>query len=88
MQKQLTALTLRLLVAALPIFPATGDTQQAPPASVHWAYSAYFGTGWYRVAGDRDVYVVRMSPRWALSEPVLDADSNKSIGIYLKARYR
>ena len=85
MQKQLTALTLRLLVAALPIFPATGDTQQAPPASVHWAYSAYFGTGWYRVAGDRDVYVVRMSPRWALSEPVLDADSNKSIGIYLKA---
>jgi len=85
MQEPLTALTLRLLVAALPLLPATGETQGTTPATLHWAYSAYFGTGWYSVAGDRDVYVVRMTPRWALSEPGLDADSKRSIGIYLKA---
>lgn len=85
MQRPLTALTLRLLVATLPLFPATGGAQEAAPASVHWAYSAYFGTGWYSVSGDRDVFVVRMTPRWALSEPVLDADGNRSVGIYFKA---
>lgn len=85
MQRPLTALALRLLVATLPLFPATGGAQEAAPASVHWAYSAYFGTGWYSVSGDRDVFVVRMTPRWALSEPVLDADGNRSVGIYFKA---
>jgi len=85
MQRTLTALTLRLLVAGLALFPATGETQETAPVSVHWAYSAYFGTGWYRVFGDRDVFVVRMTPRWDFSKPVLDADGSRSVGIYLKA---
>lgn len=52
---------------------------------MHWAYSAYFGTGWYSVSGDRDVYVVRMTARWDLADPVLDADGDRSVGIYFKA---
>ena len=85
MQRFLTASILRLLAAFLVLSPATGKTQETGPSPVHWAYSAYFGTGWYSVSGDRDVYVVRMTARWALSDPVLDADGNRSAGIYIKA---
>jgi len=74
-----------LLAASLVLAPATGEPQETGPSPVHWAYSAYFGTGWYSVSGDRDVYVVRMTARWTLSEPTLDADGNRSVGIYLKA---
>ncbi len=35
---------------------------------VHWAYSAYFGTGWYRVRDGQDVFVLRSSPRWELDD--------------------
>ena len=74
-----------LLAASLVLAPATGEPQETGPSPVHWAYSAYFGTGWYSVSGDRDVFVVRMTTRWAFSEPALDADGNRSVGIYLKA---
>ena len=85
MQRHLTASILRLLAAFLVLLPATGELQETGPSPVHWAYSAYFGTGWYSVSGDRDVYVVRMTARWALSDPVLDAEGNRSVGIYIKA---
>ncbi|MCK5326255.1 MAG: hypothetical protein KAJ57_09600, partial [Woeseiaceae bacterium] len=64
MQRLLTASILRLLAAFLVLLPATGEPQETGPSPVHWAYSAYFGSGWYRVSGDRDVFVVRMTPRW------------------------
>jgi len=85
MQKHLTAPTLGLLAASLVLMPTTGETQETGPSPVHWAYSAYFGTGWYSVAGDRDVFVVRMTPRWTLKEPSLDADGGRRLGIYVKA---
>lgn len=83
MRRALTAPALKLLVAAL-LLPTATSAQEQTPASVHWAYSAYFGTGWYRVAGDRDVYVVRMTPRWTWGEPSLDEDGNRSLGLYFK----
>jgi hypothetical protein len=73
----------RLLALAL-LLPAATLAQESPPASVHWAYSAYFGTGWYRVSADRDVFVVRMTPRWSFSEPSLDEEGNRSVGLYFK----
>lgn len=79
-----TALALKLLAAAL-LLPAAAFAQESPSASVHWAYSAYFGTGWYRVSGDRDVFVLRMTPRWAWSEPSLDEDGSRKVGLYFKA---
>jgi len=43
----------------------TSAHAQDPEASpVHWAYSSYFGTGWYRIKDDRDVYVLRAAPHW------------------------
>lgn len=76
---------LLILVAVTMLVPAAALGQDQDTVSIHWAYSAYFGTGWYRVADDRDVFVVRMTPRWTLSEPSLDDSGNRKVGIYLKA---
>lgn len=74
---------LQLIAALLMLATATVAAQETEP-SPHWAYSAYFGTGWYRVSGDRDVYVFRMTPRWDWSEASLDADGNREFGFYFK----
>lgn len=58
--------------------------QDPVPASVHWAYSAYFGTGWYRVADDRDVFIIRMTPRWTLSDTSIAPDGDRTNGVYAK----
>ena len=57
--------------------------QEPDISSVHWAYSSYFGTGWYEVDGDRDVYVLGMTPRWDLREPDFTADGTRTIGVEL-----
>ena len=63
---------------------AAAQAQETTEHAVHWAYSSYFGTGWYQVSGDRDVFVIRMTPRWELSEAELADDGTKSIGIELR----
>ncbi len=84
MQRFLTAPILGLLAVSLVLLPATGAAQETGPSPVHWAYSAYFGSGWYRVSGDRDVFVVRMTPRWTWSDASLDANGSRAIGTYFK----
>lgn len=83
MQEAPTAPICRLSVV-LVLLSAAALAQESPQAFVHWAYSAYFGTGWYRVAGDRDVYVLRMTPSWRWAEPSLDHDGNRNVGLYFK----
>lgn len=51
------------------------------PNAVHWAYSSYFGTGWYKVRDERDVFVLRLAPKWVLREANLSDDGERSIGI-------
>lgn len=48
-----------------------------------WAYSAYFGTGWYRLADSRDVFVAQYAPRRTLAEPAL-VDGGRDIGLWLE----
>lgn len=57
--------------------------QESDISSVHWAYSSYFGTGWYEVDGDRNVYVLSTTPRWELREPALTEDGLRAIGVEL-----
>ena len=85
MHVALTVPLRNLLAACLLLLASAGAAQEDSSASVHWAYSAYFGTGWYRVSGDRDVFVVRMTPRWTWAEPALDEDGNRKVGLYFKA---
>ena len=49
--------------------------------SVHWAYSSYFGTGWYRIDNQRNVFVLRTTPRWELREPAIAEDGTRTMGI-------
>jgi len=84
MQRVMNVPISQLIAALLMLAPAAVWSQETAPSSVHWAYSAYFGSGWYSVAGDRDVFVVRMTPRWELSDATLDDDGNRAVGIYLK----
>lgn len=64
-------------------FPVTTLAQEQPPANVHWAYSSYFGTGWYSVDGDRDVFIFRVAAQWELQEPAFE-DGERRLGWYLK----
>lgn len=60
----------------------TSAHAQDPEASpVHWAYSSYFGTGWYRIKDDRDVYVLRAAPHWMFREASLDESGERTIGV-------
>ena len=51
---------------------------------VHWGYASYFGTGWYSVGNELDVFAVRAAPRWNWGEPGLDGEGNREIGIELR----
>ena len=52
--------------------------------SVHWAYSSYFGTGWYEIRDNRDVYVLRVAPRWRLRESGFTTAGERTVGVDLK----
>ena len=51
---------------------------------VHWSYASYFGTGWYSVGNNLDVFAIRAAPRWHWGEAALDDDGNRDIGIELR----
>ena len=72
---------LYLTILLLPF--AGARAQESSGNAVHWAYSSYFGTGWYQVSGDRDVYVLRMTPRWEPREADIAEDGVRTIGIEL-----
>jgi len=62
---------------------ADAAAQEVSSSSVHWAYSSYFGSGWYRVSGDRDVFVLRMTPRWDLRDADFAEDGTRTTGVEL-----
>lgn len=84
--KRISAKRLSQLVASVFLLPAVEPlcAQEQTGATVHWAYSAYFGSGWYQVNGARDVFVLRTTPRWELREAEIAEDGTRSIGIELK----
>lgn len=48
---------------------------------VHWATAAFFGTGWYSVSGNREVFVFRIPPRQVLREAGWDESGGRRIGL-------
>ncbi len=71
-------------IAFLGAFACAGQAaaQDESDTPVPWAYSAYFGTGWYRLTDGRDVFVMQGTPGWTLTEPAL-TDRGRTIGIRL-----
>ena len=74
---------LRLLssVACLLLACAPSGAQETTLSSIHWAYSSYFGSGWYKIGGDQEVFVVRMTPRWEKQEAHFSEDGERTVGI-------
>jgi len=62
---------------------AEAAAQEVSSSSVHWAYSSYFGSGWYRVSGDRNVFVLRTTPRWVLCDANFAEDGTRTTGVEL-----
>jgi len=74
---------LRFLVCTACLFLSLAEAraQDVNADRVHWAYSSYFGTGWYQVGGDRDAYVLRMTPRKEFRKADIADDGKRTIGI-------
>jgi hypothetical protein len=66
-----------LLLAALLILPATAQEEEESRGNIHWAYANYFGTGWYSIGNDRDVFVLKASKRWSGDEAGFDDDGTR-----------
>ncbi|NNK99232.1 MAG: hypothetical protein HKO88_09290 [Xanthomonadales bacterium] len=71
------------------VFSVKGETQTQPTASpdydpIHWAYSSFFGTGWYRIKDSRSVFVLRIPPRQTLRESFIDDAGERRIGIEIR----
>ena len=70
---------LALGMALLSPQPAIG--QNTPENSVHWAYSAFLGTGWYELDSNRQVYVLRIPPRWNYRQSSITESGQRKLGI-------
>jgi hypothetical protein len=73
-----------ICLACLSLHAAELGAQEATGNSLHWAYSSYFGSGWYQVSGDHEVFVIRMTPRWELRKPEISSDGTRTIGVELR----
>lgn len=59
-------------VLILAMAAAESAAQDGDLVDIHRAYSSYFGSGWYSVAEDRDVFVVRVTKRCDLFRSLFD----------------
>ena len=64
---------LALTLASAPLAPSGARAQAADEQAIHWAYSTWFGTGWYRIGDTRDAFAVRYAPRWLISEQSIES---------------
>jgi len=59
----------------------TLSAQEIDGDSVHWAYAAFLGTGWYKLDSNRQVYVLRVPPRWYFRDSSIDESGQRQLGI-------
>lgn len=48
--------------------------------NIHWAYSAYFGTGVYQLGDFSRVAVIRPTPRWTFQQSAIEDDGTRTLG--------
>lgn len=79
-----------LLLMVLVLLPHAAFSAEAvsaaedPARQVHWAMGAFFGTGWYRVNNNRNVYILRVPPSQTLRESSINADAERTLGIEIQ----
>ncbi len=69
---------LLFLTAALTVGERVG-AQEDPEPTVHWAYSPYFGTGWYKVNETRSAYVLQTKPRRTFGEAEINDQGERTL---------
>jgi len=67
---------LMLLFASVPVGAQEGEPDP------HWAFSAFFGSGWYRISQNRTVFVLRIPPQQTLQHSSL-IGGKRTLGIEL-----
>ena len=70
-----------LLICLLLLLPGPSSAQDTGEDSVHWAYAAFLGTGWYKLDSNRQVYVLRIPPRWYFRDSSIDESGKRQLGI-------
>ncbi len=79
-----------LLALAIVLCAVSGDTlaqagnievREDPARQVHWAMGAFFGTGWYQVDDNRNMYIFRIPPRQTLRKSSFDENGKRKLGI-------
>lgn len=56
---------------------AAGQTADDGRGGIHWAYANYFGTGWYSIGDERDVFVLKADKRWSGDEAGFNDDGSR-----------
>jgi len=74
--KGLYVCALLVLISAPRHVHAQGEVEP----DVNWAYASFFGTGWYKISDERDVFSIRVSPRWETGDAGFDDEGNREIG--------
>jgi len=70
-----------LVMSLILLLPAALMAEETETDSIHWAYGSILGTGWYKLDGDRQVYVLRVPPRWYYSDSSIDESGQRTLGI-------
>ncbi len=67
-----------LLSSMLPFAPVAAQMAvDGGRGNIHWAYANYFGTGWYSIGEDSDVFVLQATRRWRGAEAGIDDDGTR-----------
>lgn len=73
---------LRILLAGMCLVVAAPGWSQADiDRNNHWAFASFFGTGWYNISEDRNVFVLKMTPRWTVGEAGFDEAGKRSVAL-------
>jgi hypothetical protein len=62
------------------IYPAISTAQQEPVTSTHWAFSAFFGSGWYDISDSESVFIIRAPLGQTIRTSSYDLD-HRTVGI-------
>ncbi len=64
--------------------PVSSSAEEPEYESVHWAYSSFFGSGWYDIEDNRSVFVLRIPPRQTLRKSSITETGARKLGIEIK----
>lgn len=73
-----------VMLLSLGCVDARGNEAKAVFERVHWAYSSFFGTGWYNVDDARSVFVLRAPIRQTLRTSSLEKSGTDKLGIEIR----